>query len=90
MQRLTAGEASVGELAEPFQMSLPAVSKHLGVLEEAGLLTRERRGKVRYCRLVAEPMRGALEWIADYGRFWEEQFDSLAEYLAETDEEEGR
>jgi DNA-binding transcriptional ArsR family regulator len=85
VQRLTAkGEVSVSELAEPFEMSLPAVSKHLGVLEDAGLLTRERRGQVRYCRLNKEPMQEALEWIAHYGRFWEDQFDSLADYLSES------
>jgi DNA-binding transcriptional ArsR family regulator len=84
VQRLTAGETSVSELAEPFEMSLPAVSKHLAVLEDAGLVVRERRGQTRYCRLLPEPMQGALEWIARYGRFWEDQFDSLAEYLAES------
>jgi DNA-binding transcriptional ArsR family regulator len=84
VKRLSAGDASVSELAEPFEMSLPAVSKHLGVLEDAGLLTREKEGRVRHCRLVPEPMQEALEWIARYGRFWEQQFDSLAQYLSET------
>jgi DNA-binding transcriptional ArsR family regulator len=85
VKRLAQGDASVSELAQPFEMSLPAVSKHLGVLEEAGLLTRHKDGRVRRCHLVAEPMRDALEWIASYGRFWEEQFDSLGEFLAETE-----
>jgi DNA-binding transcriptional ArsR family regulator len=84
VRRLSAGDASVSELAEPFEMSLPAVSKHLGVLEDAGLLIREKEGRVRHCRLVAAPMQEALEWIARYGRFWEEQFDSLAEFLSES------
>ena len=86
LKRLSQGEASVSELAEPFEMSLPAVSKHLGVLEGAGLVVREKEGRVRHCRLVAEPMQDALEWIARYGRFWEEQFDSLAQYLSESGE----
>ena len=84
LARLSEGEASVTELAEPFEMSLPAVSKHLGVLEDAGLLTREKAGRVRHCRLVEEPMQDALEWIVRYGRFWEDRLDSLERYLAET------
>jgi DNA-binding transcriptional ArsR family regulator len=71
VERLTSGEASVGELAEPFDMSLPAISKHLSVLEDAGLLARTKEGRVRHCRLIEEPMRDALEWIATYGSFWE-------------------
>jgi DNA-binding transcriptional ArsR family regulator len=81
LARLALGETSVGELAEPFDMSLPAVSKHLGVLEGAGLLARERDGRVRRCRLQPRPLQGAAEWIAQYRRFWEEQFDALARYL---------
>jgi DNA-binding transcriptional ArsR family regulator len=80
---LAEGERSVSELAEPFDVSLPAVSKHLSVLERAGLITREREGRVRRCKLEAEPLAGALEWIAQYGRFWEESFDSLERVLAE-------
>jgi DNA-binding transcriptional ArsR family regulator len=87
VKRLAEGDASVSELAKPFEMSLPAVSKHLGVLEDAGLLTREKEGRVRHCHLVPEPMREALEWIARHGRFWEDQFDSLGEFLAETEAE---
>jgi DNA-binding transcriptional ArsR family regulator len=89
LARLAEGEASVTELAEPFEISLPAVSKHLGVLEEAGLVTREWDGRVRHCRLVAEAMEDALAWIARYGRFWEDRFDSLGDYLAGSGVEEG-
>ena len=88
LDQLTYGEASVTELAEPFKMSLPAVSKHLRVLEQAGLLTRQKEGRVHHCRLAAEPLRDAAEWLVRYRHFWEEQFDSLAEYLAESTEEE--
>ena len=75
------GERSVSELAEPFHMSLPAVSKHLGVLENAGLLTRQKIGRVHRVRLVAAPMGEAAGWIAHYRAFWEARFDSLAEFL---------
>lgn len=84
LARLATGDASVGELAEPFAMSLPAVSKHLGVLEEAGLLTRQKDGRVRRCHLEPEPMRHAAQWIEQYRQFWESQLDSLARYLEET------
>jgi DNA-binding transcriptional ArsR family regulator len=82
VERLTRGEASVGELAEPFDVSLPAISKHLTVLEHAGLVVRTRQGRNRRCRLVEEPIREVLEWIAGYGSFWEGQFDSLERFLA--------
>jgi DNA-binding transcriptional ArsR family regulator len=88
LARLALGEASVTELAEPFSISLPAISKHLRVLERAGLLAREKDGRIYRCHLVAEPLKGAAEWIARYQRFWQEQFDNLAEYLNETMEEE--
>jgi len=81
LTRLAQGDAQVGELAAPFEMSLPAVSKHLGVLEDAGLIVRAREGRVRRCHLKAETLRAAAEWIEFYRRFWEEQFDALAEYL---------
>jgi DNA-binding transcriptional ArsR family regulator len=84
VERLTGGEASVGELAEPFDMSLPAISKHLTVLEDAGLLTRTKQGRTRRCRLIETPMREAFEWIASYGSFWEGQLDSLERFLAES------
>jgi DNA-binding transcriptional ArsR family regulator len=78
---LTEGEASVTELAEPFDVSLQAVSKHIGVLSGAGLVAREKRGRVQWCRLRAAPMKAAGEWIGDYREFWDEQLDSLEDYL---------
>src|SRR5262249_30287474 len=81
LARLARGQTSVSELAAPFAMSLPAVSKHLSVLEGAGLLTRERDGRVRRCRLEPRPLQSAADWIASYRRFWEQQFDALARYL---------
>lgn len=90
MARLTLGEATVGELAEPFEMSLPAISKHLGVLENAGLLRRERRGRERRCRLRAEPLKDAGDWIEQYRRFWDGAFDRLADYLERSAEPERR
>jgi DNA-binding transcriptional ArsR family regulator len=83
VERLARGEASVGELAEPFDVSLPAISKHLTVLEEAGLIVRAKDGRTRRCRLIDAPMGEALEWIATYGRFWEGQLDSLERFLTE-------
>lgn len=81
LARLAEGEASVGDLAAPFAMSLPAVSKHLGVLERAGLLAREKDGRVRRCRLEPAPLRGAADWIGAYRRFWTGRFDALARHL---------
>jgi DNA-binding transcriptional ArsR family regulator len=75
------GEASVSELAAPYKMSLPAVSKHLRVLEAAGLVSRQKDGRVHRCRLRAEPMKDAAAWIEHYRQFWEAQLDSLARYL---------
>ena len=85
LERLSRGEASVGELAEPFDMSLPAISKHLGVLEHAGLLSRERDGRFFRCQLHAEPMRNAALWMERYRRFWSQQFDALEAYLSQED-----
>ncbi|MEX2252981.1 MAG: metalloregulator ArsR/SmtB family transcription factor [Thermoleophilaceae bacterium] len=79
--RLATGEASVGELAEPFEISLPAISRHLGVLERAGLVRAEKEGRVRRCRLQAEPIGEAVEWLVRYGRFWEERFDAMERHL---------
>jgi DNA-binding transcriptional ArsR family regulator len=79
---LAGGERSVSELAEPFDISLPGISKHLTVLERAGLITRWREGRVRRCRLERGPLADALQWIAGYGRFWEQSFDSLERLLA--------
>ncbi|MDQ3659577.1 MAG: metalloregulator ArsR/SmtB family transcription factor [Actinomycetota bacterium] len=81
--RLRTGEASVTELAEPFEMSLPAVSKHLKVLERAGLIARGRERQWRPARLEAEPLKEVAEWTEPYRRFWEESYDRLDEYLEE-------
>ncbi|MDA0271512.1 MAG: metalloregulator ArsR/SmtB family transcription factor [Chloroflexi bacterium] len=88
LARLSDGEASVTELAEPFAMSLPAVSKHLKVLERAGLITRTRHAQWRPCRLRPEPLRDVSSWLDQYRRLWEERFDRLEEYLAGLQEEE--
>lgn len=88
LSRLATGEASVTELAEPFDMTLPAVSKHLKVLERAGLIERGREAQWRPCRLKAERLKEADEWIERYRRFWEESFDRLDEYLYQLQEEE--
>ncbi len=78
------GELMVTTLAEPFDISLPAVSKHLRVLERAGLLVQEKDGRIRHCHLVAEPLHGAATWIEQYARFWDDRFDALADFLAQT------
>ena len=83
LARLTAGEASVTELAAPFDMTLPAVSKHLKVLERAGLIARGREAQWRPCRLQAGPLKEADDWLEGYRRYWEESFDRLDEYLRE-------
>jgi DNA-binding transcriptional ArsR family regulator len=81
LARLASGESSVTRLAAPFEMSLPAVSKHLRVLERSGLITRGREAQWRPCRLQAEPLREVAEWVGGYRRFWEESFDRLDDYL---------
>jgi DNA-binding transcriptional ArsR family regulator len=81
LARLAEGESSVTRLAEPFDISLPAVSRHLKVLEGAGLLAREKDGRVHRIRMVPDSMLDALEWMAHHGRFWEEQLDSLEAFL---------
>jgi DNA-binding transcriptional ArsR family regulator len=83
LARLASGEVVVTELAEPFDISLPAISKHLGVLERAGLLTRHKDGRIRRCELNAGPLETASEWIQFYREFWESRLDSLANYLNE-------
>jgi DNA-binding transcriptional ArsR family regulator len=88
LARLSKGEASVNDLAAPFAMSLPAVSKHLKVLERAGLISRGRDAQWRPCRLNAEPMKQATGWLEAYRQYWEESFDRLEEYLAHLQEEE--
>lgn len=81
LDRLAGGEASVKELAEPFAISLPAVSKHLKVLERAGLIERSRRAQWRPCRLEAAPLRDVADWAQHYRQFWEESYDRLDEFL---------
>jgi DNA-binding transcriptional ArsR family regulator len=88
LARLSKGEASVNDLAAPFAMSLPAVSKHLKVLEKAGLILRGRDAQWRPCKLNAEPMRQATGWLEEYRQYWEESFDRLEEYLAQLQQEE--
>jgi len=83
LMRLAEGEATVGELAEPFDVSLPAISKHLKVLERAGLVSRSRDAQWRPARLEVEPLRRAASWIDEYRQFWEGSFDRLDEYLRE-------
>jgi len=88
LARLASGEASVQELAEPFDISLPAVSKHLKVLARAGLITRGREAQWRPCRLEAGPLGEVADWVEHYRRFWEQSFDRLDDYLIELHEEE--
>ena len=89
LARLAQGQASVGKLARPFAMSLPAVSKHLKVLEGADLIVRHRDGRVSRMELNPGPMMRAAGWITHYKKFWESQLDRLARYLEETDPKEG-
>jgi DNA-binding transcriptional ArsR family regulator len=83
LSRLAGGEATVTEIARPFAMTLPAVSKHLKVLQRAGLITQGRRAQWRPCRLKPEPLAGVAGWVEQYRRFWEERLDRLDEYLKE-------
>ena len=83
LSRLTSGEASVTELAEPFDMSLPAVTKHLKVLQRAGLISQSREAQWRPCRLEAKPMREAATWMEPYRRHWERRLDRLDDFLRE-------
>jgi DNA-binding transcriptional ArsR family regulator len=88
LSRLARGEATVTEIARPFEMSLPAVSKHLKVLEQAGLIRRGRRAQWRPCRINAKPLRDAAEYIERYRQLWEERFDRLDAYLKGLQQEE--
>ena len=88
LARLASGEVSVTEIAAPFEMSLPAVSKHLKVLERAGLVARGRDAQWRPCRLSAGPLRDVADWVERYRRFWTESFDRLDEYLGEVQKKE--
>lgn len=83
LSRLAVGEASVKELAEPFDISAPAVTKHLKVLQKAGLITQARQAQWRPCRLNPEPLQEAINWIEQYERFWSDSFDRLEAYLQE-------
>lgn len=81
LARLATGEASVKELAKPFDMTLPAVTKHLKVLERAGLISRAREAQWRPCRLEAKPLQEVADWVEQYRRYWDESLDRLEEYL---------
>jgi DNA-binding transcriptional ArsR family regulator len=83
LSRLARSETSISELAEPFNMTLPAVTKHLGVLRRAGLIEQRRTGRVRTCRLVGQPLQDAANWLVEYRRFWEGQLDSLEHFFEE-------
>ena len=93
LARLSSGETSVTELAEPFEISLPAISKHLKVLERAGLVARGREAQWRPARLQAKPLRDVADWVERYRRHWEQRFDRLDDYLRElqtTEQKHGR
>ena len=90
LARLSQGEKSVTELAEPFEMTQPAVTKHLKVLENAGLITRSRQAQWRPCKLAPEPLRDVSEWLEQYRKFWEESFNRLESYLEELQAKEER
>ena len=87
LARLASGECSVGELAEPFEMSMPAVSKHLRVLERAGLIAQRREAQRRPCRIVARPLKDVAEWAERYRHIWEGRLDRLDHYLQELQKE---
>jgi DNA-binding transcriptional ArsR family regulator len=88
LARLSLGESRVTDLAEPFDMSLPAVSKHLKVLEDAGLVKKRKEGRIHHCRLDPRPLSAAADWIAQHRAFWEKTLDRLHEYLTEQMKEE--
>ena len=86
ISKLAEGDMPIMELAAPFDMSLPAVSKHIRVLEKAGLLIRRKQGRVHYCRLNAQPLRDAAKWLTFYQQFWDTKLDALANFLEENSE----
>src|ERR1043166_7333246 len=90
LARLATGDATVSELAEPYDMSLAAVSKHLKVREQPGLVPRSREPQWRPCHLEAKPLKAATQWLEDYRKFWDRNFDSLAAYLKTMDGTHGR
>ncbi len=87
LARLALGDTSVKELARPFRISAPAITKHLKVLERVGLITRSRQAQWRPCRLEAKPLRDVAEWVEHYHRFWDESFDRLDDYLRKLQKE---
>jgi DNA-binding transcriptional ArsR family regulator len=89
LANLMLGQASISDLARPHRMSLPAVMKHLRVLEQAGLVTQKKSGRTRHCQLAAEPLRDAEQWINQYRVFWQNQFASLDRFLSEEQEKGG-
>lgn len=90
LAQLRQGEASVTELAQPFGMSLPAISKHLKVLERAGLIVKSRSAQWRPCQIKAEPLKEVADWLEQYRQFWEESFDRLDDYLQQLQAEENQ
>jgi DNA-binding transcriptional ArsR family regulator len=90
LARLAKGEATVGEIAEPFDISMPAVSRHLKVLEAAGLISREREAQWRPCRLETQALKGVDDWLSRYRRFWTGSFDRMEAYIAELKSKEKR
>jgi DNA-binding transcriptional ArsR family regulator len=88
LSRLASGERSVTELAAPFEMSLPAVTKHLKVLERAGLITRSRQAQWRPCRLKPQPLKDVADWVENYRQFWEQSLDRLEDYLRDIQAQE--
>lgn len=90
LTRLSKGERSVSELAQPFEMTLPAISKHLKVLEKAGLIERSRAAQYRPCKLNAKPLREAAHWVEQYRQFWEQRLDRLEDYLAALQNQHGQ
>lgn len=88
LARLATGQATVTELAAPFEMSMPAVSRHLKVLEHAGLITRGREAQWRPCRITAAPLKDVADWVAHYQKFWTESFDRLDDYLRDIQKRE--
>jgi DNA-binding transcriptional ArsR family regulator len=87
---LVLGQASITELAKPHRMSLPAVMKHVRVLEEAGLVSQKKIGRTRRCQLAAQPLKEAEQWLSQYRAFWEGTFDSLARYLSQEENKEDK
>jgi DNA-binding transcriptional ArsR family regulator len=90
LERLASGDATVGELAKPFEMTMPAISKHLSVLERAGLITKSRNGQRRNCRITATPLKNATDWLDRYRRHWEANLDQLEAYLTRIQPQETR